>query len=220
MSLDGLLSKPERTRSLAQTAARYHQNVIAAASYLEGRGLGPADADSFLLGVVSDPAPGHERFVGMLSIPYVLMDGGVCGFKFRRIDDGDGPKYDSPAGQKARLYNAQSLAEGGSVALVCEGELDAIAAQGAFSVPSVGVPGVSTWAGNPHWARCFGDFDRTLVVADHDAKEDGSDPGLKHASRVVKDIAGAELVTPPPGLDLTDWIIECGVDAVAGALGL
>lgn len=217
--LDGLSCNVERTRSLAETAQAYHQNVIEAASYLEGRGLGPSDAASFLLGVVSDPIPGHERFTGMLSIPY-LTPLGAIGFKFRRIDSSDGPKYDSPAGQKTRLYNAQSLAEGGSVALVCEGELDAVAAQGAFSVPSVGVPGVSAWEGNPHWARCFGDFDRVVVVADHDAKEDGSDPGIKHASRVVKDIPGAELVTPPPGLDLTDWILEYGVDAVAEGLGL
>jgi phosphatidylethanolamine-binding protein (PEBP) family uncharacterized protein len=59
-----------------------------------------------------------------------------------------------------------------------------------------------------------------LVVADHDAKEDGSDPGLKHAHRVVKDIPGAELVTPPPGHDLTSWLIEYGVDAVAEGMGL
>jgi DNA primase len=220
MSLDGLLCKPERTRSLAETAARYHQNVIGAASYLESRGLGPSDADSFLLGLVSDPAPGHERFAGMLSIPYVLHDGGVVGFKFRRIDGSEGPKYDSPAGQKARLYNARSLADGGPVAVVCEGELDAVAAQGAFSVPSVGVPGVSAWEGNPHWARCFADFDRVLVVADHDAKEDGSDPGLKHAHRVVKDIPGAELVTPPPGHDLTSWLLQDGAEAVREACGL
>lgn len=219
MSLDSVISKPERTRSLAVAARRYHENVIEVASYLEGRGLGPAHADSHLLGRCSDPIPGHERFAGMLSIPYIDYTGGVTGFKFRRIE-GEGSKYDSPAGQSARLYNARSLAEGGSVALVCEGELDAIAAQGAFSVPSVGVPGVSTWAGNPHWARCFGDFDRVVVIADHDAKEDGSDPGLKLANRVVKDIPGAELVTPPPGLDLTDWLVEYGVDAVAKGLGL
>lgn len=220
MSLDGLLSRPERARSLAETAARYHANVIEAASFLEARGLGPDDASSHLLGVVSDPIPEHGRFAGMLSIPYVDYQGGVIGFKFRRIDDSEGPKYDSPAGQKARLYNARCLAEGGPVAVVCEGELDAVAAQGAFSVPSVGVPGVSTWTGNPHWARCFGDFDRVVVVADNDVKEDGSNPGMKLALRVVKDVSGAELVTPPPGLDLTDWILECGVDAVAEGLGL
>lgn len=219
MSLDGLISSEGLRRSLEETARRYNRNVVAAASYLEGRGLGPQVADSFLLGTVSDPAVGHERFVGMLSIPYVTPVG-VTGFKFRRMDTSPGPKYDSPAGQRAHLFNARSLAAGGAVALVCEGELDAIAAQGAFSVPSVGVPGVSTWAGNPHWARCFSDFDRVVVVADHDAKEDGSDPGLKHANRVLKDISGAVLVTPPPGLDLTDWILEYGVDAVAERLGL
>lgn len=220
MSLDGLISSAERKRSLAQTAARYHQNVIAAAFYLEGRGLGPDDATSHLLGVVSDPIPEHSRFTGMLSIPYVTHDEGVIGFKFRRIDDSEGPKYDSPAGQKAHLYNARSLAEGGSVAVVCEGELDAVAAQSALSVPAVGVPGVSTWQGNPHWARCFSDFDRVLVIADNDVKEDGSNPGMKLAQRIVKDVAGAELVTPPPGLDMTDWLLQDGPESVREALGL
>jgi len=153
----------------------------------------------------------------MLCIPYVLHTGDVVAMKFRRIDDSEGPKYDSPSGQTARLYNARTLAEGGPLALICEGELDAIAAEEHLGVPSVGTPG-TTWM--DWWARCFGDFDRVVVVADHDAKEDGSDPGLKHARKVQKTIEGAELVTPPAGHDMTSWINEYGVDAVRKGLGL
>jgi putative DNA primase/helicase len=151
----------------------------------------------------------------MLSIPYLTFHGTVA-MKFRRVE-GDGPKYDSPPGQKARLFNAKALSEGGDLAIVCEGELDAVMAQGALGVPAVASPGTN-WM--DHWSRCFGDFDRVVVIADHDAKEDGSDPGMKHAQKVQKAIPGAELVLPPPGLDLTDWVAQNGVDEVRRAVGL
>lgn len=153
----------------------------------------------------------------MLSIPYVAHNGDVLAMKFRRIDDSEGPKYDSPPSQKARLFNARSLAEGGAYAVICEGELDAIAGWSIGISHIVSTPG-TTWL--DHWPRCFADFDRVLVVADHDAKEDGSDPGLKHAQKVKKTIEGAELVLPPAGLDLTDWIQRDGREAVLEAMGL
>ena len=203
--------------SLTEAAHRYASHVEEAASYLAGRGIDRAAATGHLLGRVSDPMPNHERFEGMLCIPYVLHTGDVAGMKFRRIDGSDGVKYDSPPGQKARLYNAKTLAEGGPVALICEGELDAVAAEAHLGVPAVGSPG-TTWM--DWWSRCFGDFDRCIVVADHDAKDDGSDPGLKHAQKVRKSIEGAELVTPPAGLDLTDWLLRDGAETVREALGL
>lgn len=215
MSLDSLMLSPSLKASLNEAAARYSRDVAGAASYLAGRGLDEAAARSHHLGFVAEPVVGHERFEGMLAIPYMTPLGCVA-MKFRRID-GEDPKYDSPSGQKARLYNAQTLGEGGPVALICEGELDAVAAEAHLGVPAVGSPG-TTWL--DHWSRCFGDFDRVVVVADHDAKDDGSDPGLKHAQKVRKSIEGADLVTPPAGLDLTDWINVHGVEAVRGGLGL
>lgn len=217
--LDSLLLSSSQRASLTEAAHRYHANVLAAAFYLDGRGVAESQASSFLLGCVGDPITGHERFRGMLSIPY-LCHGSVVAMKFRRIEDSDGPKYDAPAGQHLRLYNAQSLAEGGEVAVVCEGELDAIAAAGALSVPSVGVPGTSAWDANPHWARCFGDFDRVVVIADNDVKESGDNPGMKLAQKIVKSVGGAELVAPPAGLDLTDWLLRDGADAVRKAVGV
>lgn len=207
---------PSVRASLTEAAHRYHRNVLAAASYLDGRGIAESAASSFLLGCVDDPIPGHERFVGMLSIPW-LTPAGVVGMKLRRIDGSEGPKYDSPPGQKARLFNAQALREGGDLAIICEGEFDAILGQSMLDVPCVATPG-TTWL--DHWSRCFGDFDRVVVIADHDSKEDGSDPGLKHAQKVQKAVSGAELVLPPPGLDLSDWLLRDGVEAVRKACGL
>lgn len=216
MSLDSLTLSPSLKSSLNEATARYELHVDQAASYLAGRGITREDAGSFRLGFVADPLPGHERFVGMVSIPY-LTDAGTVAMKFRRIDGSEGAKYDSPPGQKTRLYNARSLANGGELAVICEGEFDVIAAVSIGITAAAGTPG-TTWL--EHWPRCFGDFDRVAVIADHDAKEDGSDPGMKHAKKVMATIPGAELVTPPAGCDLTDWINEHGGDAVLEALGL
>lgn len=214
--LDGLLLGAPQKALLATAATRYHATVDQAASYLVGRGLGKPEADSFLLGCVVDPLPGQERFAGMLSIPY-LSPAGPLAIKFRRIDESSGgPKYDSPAGQHPRLYNAQSLIPGGSLAVVCEGELDAVMAQSRLGVAAVASPG-TTWL--EHWNRCFTDWDRVLVIADHDAKEDGSDPGLAHAKKVTKSIPGAEMVTPPAGLDISEWLMQ-DETAVREALGI
>lgn len=213
--LDGLMLAPAQKSLLAEATTRYHETVGQAASYLMGRGLGKAEADSYLLGCVVDPLPGHERFQGMLSIAY-LSPVGPLAIKFRRIDESSGPKYDSPAGQHPRLYNAQSLAPGGELAVVCEGELDAVMAQSRLGIAAVASPG-TTWL--EHWGRCFGDWDRVLVIADHDAKEDGSDPGLAHARKVVKAIPDAQLVLPPAGLDMSDWLNQ-DEKAVRKALGI
>jgi hypothetical protein len=220
--LDSLTLSPGLKTSLNEATGRYEMFLPEALSYLEARGIDQDVATGHRLGVVYDPIAGHERFEGWLCIPYVTS-GGVVGLKFRCIEDHDCKavkcqRYDSPSGQKARLYNAQSLADGGSVVVVVEGEIGAIIAQSALSVPCVGTPGASAW--EPWWPRCFSDFDRVIVVADHDAKEDGSDPGRKHAEKVRKSIEGAELVLPPAGMDLDEWIQSDGVDAVKKAMGL
>jgi DNA primase len=146
----------------------------------------------------------------------------VFGFKFRCVSEHDCKaencqRYDSPSGQTARLYNARALAQGGDVALVCEGEFDTLIALSQLGVPAVGTPG-TTW--REHWSRCFSDFDRVVVIADHDAKPDGSDPGLKHAKNVKDKIPGAELALPPAGYDLGEWIAAEGSEVVREALGL
>jgi hypothetical protein len=219
--LDQLMLTPAQRDGLESAVFEYEKNVHLAADYLAGRGITEDAARRFRLGVVVDPLPGHERLVGKVVLPY-LTPAGPMALKARCIEGHDCKavgcqRYDAPPGQRVRMFNAGSLAEGGDVALVVEGEFDAIMGSTVLGMPTAGTPG-TTWL--DHFSRMFGDFDRVVVVADHDAKEDGSDPGLKHASRVVKDIPGAELVAPPPGLDLTDWLLEYGVDAVGRALGL
>lgn len=216
--LDGLVPSRLHKDSLEAATMTYERNVDDLASYLQGRGIGREAACAQRLGHVCEPAPGHERFVGMMSIPF-LTPGGVMAMKFRRIDDSDGPKYDGPSGQSARLFNAGLLAHTDSdTVLICEGELDAVVGTHALGVPSVGRPGGGTWL--EHWGRCFADFDRILIVADNDDKEDGSNPGLKSAKKVQSMIPESQLVLPPLGLDLGEWVLESGVDEVRRAIGL
>lgn len=213
--LDSLIVSESQRASLEKATARYAQNVDLLASYLSERGVSREAAVSFRLGLVSEPVPGHEKFDGMMCIPY-LTPAGVVALKFRRIE-GDGPKYDSPPGQKAKLFNTPALLTRSEVVAVCEGELAALIFQTQAGVPTVGTPGTQ-WM--DHWGRCFADFDRIVVVADHDVKDDGSSPGVKHAKNVVSKLHGAELVLPPAGCDPDEWLLRDGVEAVRERLGL
>lgn len=202
---------------MEQATARYAANVYEAASYLDARGIGEQAALTARLGLVSDPVPGHERFVGWLAIPY-LAGPHVVAMKFRCVSDHDCKdvgcqRYDAPAGQKARLYGAGTLATGGSVAAVVEGEFKAIVVHNVW-----GIPAVSTSAGVwlDHWPRTLADFDKVLIIADND------DAGMKHAKdKVLKSLPHGQLVVPPvefPKVD--DWIQSVGADAVREAIGL
>lgn len=227
--LDLLQLSQQQRASLQEAAVAYNSQITErVASYLSARGLGPEEAALFLLGEVSNPTVGHERFRGMLSIPY-LSTNGVLGFKFRcPVSDHDckathGPKYDSPSGQKARLFNVNALLDHGDTVAIVEGEMAAVIFQAHTGVPTVGTPGTQWIREHKHWARCFADFERVFVVADHDVTEDGkTDPGkgVGHAKRVVSTLQGAELIMPPAGEDPDSWVLSAGADVVRGALGL
>jgi hypothetical protein len=215
--LDSLTLAESQRVFLERATAAYERDVDALGPFLVGRGITREAAVSARLGRVSEPEPGHERFAGMMSIPYVLPSG-VVAMKFRRLDDGT-PKYDGPSGQGARLYNAGVIASTHSnIIAICEGELDALVCTSVVGVPGVGRPGGGTWL--DHWSRCFADFERVLIVADNDDKEDGSNPGLKSAKAVQKRVPNSQIVLPPLGMDLGEWVLHDGADAVRKAMGL
>lgn len=213
--LDSLIVAPSRRESLERLTAACEKNVQALASFLEPRGISPVAAAQYRLGFVSDDIPGYERFAGMMSLPYCTPSG-VVSVKFRRLE-GEGPKYDSPSGQHARLYGVASFQSKGDTIAICEGELDSIVCSTVVGVPAVGSPG-TTWL--DHWPRCFADFERVLIVADNDEKEDGSNPGLKHAKSVQKSMPNSQIITPPKGLDLNDWVLRDGAEVVRKAMAL
>lgn len=174
-------------------------------------------ANSYRLGVVPSDYHGFERFAGMLSLPY-LTPAGVVAMKFRALDPERKPKYDAPSGQHVRLYNVAALHTQGDVVAICEGEIDAIVMTELVGIPAVGVPGASNW--QAHWPRAFSDYTEVVVVCDNDQKDDGSNPGLRHAERVVKSVPGGRLVSPPAGEDLNSWVLSAGVEEVRHACGM
>lgn len=225
MSLDSLSLSSSLKAFLEEATARYEAALDQpTASYLIGRGLDPEGVTARFarLGLVSDPMPGHERFRGRLALPYVTPSG-VVAMKFRCLGShanckAEGhEKYLAPSGGKIRMYNTRALLDSSDTVAVCEGELDALMVH-----QIVGVPAVGTWGTNwfDHYPRMFADFDRVLVIADNDLKDDGSNPGVKHARKIAATINRAEVVEPPEGLDVSEWIVRDGVAVVRKAMGL
>ena len=198
-------------KSLLEAAQRYAREITPEVLIaLDERGISERVAERFSLGTVVDPANGHEMHEGWISIPYITASGSCVGFKFRRTDDGK-PKYGSPTGQKAHLYNVTDVTVMSPYIVVCEGELDTVITSGVLGIPAVGVPGVQAW--KPHFAKLFGGYETVFVVGDNDIKEDGSNPGAEFSKRVANEILNSTIVTLPPGMDINDYYLANGADA-------
>ena len=190
----------ELSKSLIEAANRYADQVSEETlAYLNGRGISEEIAGLYSLGTVTDPIPGHEMHVGWLSIPYITAGGHCVGFKFRRLDDGK-PKYGSPMGQKAHLYNVPDITKHSSYIVVCEGELDTIVVSGVLDMPAVGVPGVQAF--KPHFAKLLGGYQTVFICGDNDVKDDGSNPGYEFAKRLSVEIYNSQIVSLPPNMDI------------------
>ena len=205
-----------QSRSLKEAAQRYAQEVSPETLVaLAERGISEAAAARFELGTVTDPINGHEMYEGWISIPYMTASDSCVGFKFRRIDDGK-PKYGSPTGQKAHLYNVIDITIQSPFIVICEGELDTVITSAMLGIPAVGVPGVQSW--KTHFPKLFTGYDTVFVVGDNDIKEDGSNPGADFAKRVASEIINSQIVTLPPGMDINDYYLANGADATKALL--
>jgi DNA primase len=203
-------------KSLLEAAQRYAQEITPEVLVaLDERGISERVAARYQLGTVVDPANGHEMHEGWISIPYITASGSCVGFKFRRTDDAK-PKYGSPTGQKAHLYNVTDVTVMSPYIVVCEGELDTVITSGVLGIPAVGVPGVQAW--KPHFAKLFGGYETVFVVGDNDIKEDGSNPGAEFSKRVANEILNSTIVTLPPGMDINDYYLAHGADATRALL--
>jgi DNA primase len=205
-----------QSKLLLEAAQRYAQAISPEVlDVLSARGISELVAAKFQLGTVTDPLNGHEMHEGWLSIPYITASGSCVGFKFRRIDDGK-PKYGSPTGQKAHLYNVCDITIDSPHIVVCEGELDAVVTSGVLGIPAVGVPGVAAW--KAHFPKLFSGYETIYVVGDNDIKEDGSNPGAEFAKRVANEVMNSVIVTLPPGMDINDYYLAHGADATRALL--
>jgi DNA primase len=205
-----------QSKLLLEAAQRYAQEITPEALVaLAERGISEQVAARFQLGSIVDPINGHEMYDGWISIPYITAGNTCVGFKFRRLDDGK-PKYGSPTGQKAHLYNVADVLPLSPYIVVCEGELDTVITSGMLGIPAVGVPGVQAW--KPHFAKLFMGYETIYVVGDNDVKEDGSNPGAEFSKRVANEILNSQIVTLPLGMDINDYYLAHGADATRALL--
>ena len=200
-----------QSKLLLEAAQRYAQAISPEALVvLDARGISEVTAARFQIGTITNPINGHEMYEGWISIPYITASGSCVGFKFRRLDEGK-PKYGSPTGQKAHLYNVSDVTIMKPYIVVCEGELDTIIVSGELGIPAVGVPGVAAW--KPHFPKLFGGYETVYVVGDNDVKEDGSNPGAEFSKRVANEVMNSTIVTLPPNMDINDYYLVHGASA-------
>ena len=200
-----------QSKLLLEAAQRYAQAISPEAlAVLDARGISEVVAAKYQIGTITEPINGHEMYEGWISIPYITAGGSCVGFKFRRLDEGK-PKYGSPTGQKAHLYNVSDITIMKPYIVVCEGELDTVIVSGVLGIPAVGVPGVAAW--KSHFPKLFGGYETVYVVGDNDVKEDGSNPGAEFSKRVANEVMNSTIVTLPPNMDINDYYLAHGASA-------
>lgn len=205
---------------MSEAAEKYAEALpdSPAAAYLADRGISAEASGTSRLGFVASPMPGHEMYKHMLCIPYWTKNG-VVAVKFRPIEDRPtSQKYLWPAGQQSHLYNVEAIHSHQPYVAICEGELDTVIAHHVCGVNAVGIAGVSHW--KQHFPRVLRGFRDIYVLGDNDDKSDGSNPGQELAKKIVNDLPHARNVLLPRGMDVTDFFLVNGKDALPSLLGL
>ncbi|MFJ2187810.1 topoisomerase [Kitasatospora sp. NPDC087861] len=217
-----------------EAARSYHQQYRGshAEAYMAARGLAEV-APGFGVGFVGSAQIGHEKYEGMLAIPYRRPAGGEYGvatIRFRCIRDscvkdqngsyyapdrkekheGHG-KYQSLPGDVPRLYNTPSLILPSPFIAVSEGEFDTQASVLA-GVPCVGTQGTGAW--KPHFGPALVGYERVFHVAD------GDEAGIKAAEKRAAETPNGVPIYLGDGLDINSFIHAKGVDAYRKKLGL
>lgn len=175
--------------------------------YLEGRGFTPQQCQTWGLGYVAVPEPGHEQYLGRVSIPYITPTG-VVQIKFRCIEDHSckeahgGTKYLGLTGNGLWMYNTRAFVLDSPEIVVTEGEFDAMAVHTRTNVPSVGFPG--TQSVDPVWYRAFTGYQRVLILAD------GDKPGREAAKAITKHLSNADVIRLPDGEDASSLLLKPG----------
>lgn len=169
----------------------------------------------FRLGYVAPgrALPGHEYLAGRLSIPYLTRAGAVS-LKFRRLGDGDGPKYLYAKGDSTnRIFNPNAFFDDRPFICVCEGEIDAITAEQA-GLPAVGIPGVDRW--EPYFAKCFQGYESVFILGGND--DAGQGENFAHALGDL--IPNSKVILMPDGEDVNSFVHAEGPDALLAKVGV
>lgn len=198
-------------REAAEEATATYQAALTrdAAVYLSARGIDRSVAATFRLGVVSNPFPGHSRFTGFLSIPYLDRERKALTLRFRCLQEHDHRayghgKYMSLPEDPARVYNIKSIHEADDEIHVCEGEMDAITLN-VIGLPAIAIPGAQGW--RPHHRRMLAGFSRVWVWGDPD------DAGAQFTQKVTNSLRQAKGVRLQ-GDDVNTTFIKHGEQAL------
>jgi DNA primase len=183
---------------------QYNKSLPKAEEYLSQRGLTLEDAQAFWMGVVEEPLPGHEQFVGRLAIPY-LTPTGVVDLRFRSLRNEE-PKYLGLPGAETTMFNVAALFAAKSYICVCEGEMDTIIMSTKTAHPTVGVPGAQAW--KPHYTRLLEDFEHVIVLADGDAA------GSAFAQKILRELSAVKIVSMPEDNDVNSTYLKNGKEFI------
>lgn len=196
---------------LEEATATYQAALTAdAARYLLGRGIGRAEAATYRLGVVGDhPFPGHERYRGMLAIPYLDRNDAPLTIRFRCLQDHDHRtfghgKYNTIKDDPPRMYGVGSVHKADSVIEVTEGELDRIILE-KLGLHAVAIPGASIWQGRHR--RMLAGFNRVRIWGDPD------DAGAEFTARICRALRSAKGMRLRAG-DVTETYVQEGAEAL------
>lgn len=200
----------------AALAVKTYQNQRSAHAdmWLAERGLSEAAVDGFRLGEVAEPLPGHEKYRGMLAIPYLLHDGTAVTMRFRCMQEHNHRehshgKYLSMFGDPGRVFNIGAVMSAGDEIHVTEGEFDTVILT-ECGLDAVGLPGATTWA--PYMRRLFAGFSKVWVWADPD------EAGAEMAGRLAKALPASRQVRLTEG-DVNDTYLSKGRDGLLELIG-
>ena len=194
---------------LLQATQRYAAKIELAEEYLLSRQLSVEEAKVFHLGVVEDPLPGHEAYIGRLAIPYITPSG-VVDIRFRAMHNED-PKYMGLVGAKTTMFNTQACFVADRYICVTEGEFDCIMMSVKTMHPTIGIPGANNW--KPHYAKILDDFETVIVLADGDAA------GLEFGKKISRELGNVNIVSMPEGEDVNSIMIKKGSDWIDERIG-
>lgn len=198
---------------LEKASRKYHDELTPeGVEYLTGpeRGLTEEAIERFRLGVVADPLPGHERYRGWLSIPY-LTAYGTTSIRFRRLDGKSGDKYLSLPGDPVRIYNPQALQRGTRAICLTEGEFDCMVVE-MCGMPCIGLPGAQSW--QRVWTRLLEQYESIFFLQDDDdAGRSMSENIAKHLPSNFRPIVMTKPAPDKKG-DVTNFFLTHGREAL------
>lgn len=214
-------------RTRPEPGREYHRQLVEAVlsgkcpeyEWLRDRGIKTWTISKWRLGVVHRPLPGHEKFEGCVTLPYLAPIGRdqwgktvweERGLRVRRLDDRK-PKYDALFGSGRHLFGVGYSSR--SVVYITEGEFDCMILH-QMGLKAVGVPGANAW--DPRWRWCFRGCDEIVVVSDGDgvegSKTDLATKGKLFKMKVTMSLKGlpayVRSVPMPKGYDVNELYLE------------